>query len=403
MSFADFTIASSPEFQMSLLLFVAFAGYLVASRVNQSVIVAELLLGLLIGPSLLGLITYTEFVKGIAHLGAVILLFVVGLEFQLKHILNPKYFTIAIIGAIVPWIGGYLTAVLFGFDFASAIMVGTALTATSIAITAHVLKEMGKLETDAAKAIIGAAVIDDVLDLLALSFSQQIVLGTVSPAMLGLVMLKAVGFLVAGTVIGYFGVNRLVRRMDHADMAKKFPELVFIFTILFAFLYAMSAELFGLSAILGAFIAGISLEGVHSKHGKNFREGVEYLHIIFASLFFVSLGIIADLHTLNFNIITFVIALTIIAVVTKIVACGSSARLLGMNPKDSVIIGISMVPRGEVAMIVGLVALNQSIIGQDIYISIVLMSILTTVIAPVLLRNWFREKQVTDNQQSPSA
>ncbi len=402
MSFADFAIAASPEFQMSLLLFVAFAGYLIASRINQSVIVAELLLGLLIGPSILGLITYTEFVQGIAHLGAVILLFVVGLEFHLKHLLNPKYFGIALVGAIVPWIGGYLTAVLFGFDFASAIMIGTALTATSIAITAHILKEMGKLETNAAKAIIGAAVIDDVLVLLVLSFSQQLVLGELSLSVLGIAVVKAVGFLVVGVLVGYFGVNRLVRRMDNTDMVKKIPELVFIFTILFAFLYAMSAELFGLSAIIGAFIAGISLEGVHSKHGKNFREGAEYLHIIFASLFFVSLGIIANIHALNLNIIIFVIALTIIAIVTKIVACGSSARLLGMSQKDSLIIGISMVPRGEVAMIVGLVALNSAIIGQDVFISIVLMSILTTVIAPVLLRSWFREKQVTDSQKSLS-
>src|SRR3989344_5516159 len=171
-------LASTIEFQMSLLLFVALAGYLIASRINQSAVIGEILVGLLIGPSLLGLITYTDFVKSIAHLGAVILLFVIGLEFKLKDIFNFKYGIIALCGVIFPWIGGYWLATLFGYEFASAVFVGTAMTATSIAITANVLREMGKLQTDAAKAIIGAAVIDDVLSLLALSISIQIVGGT---------------------------------------------------------------------------------------------------------------------------------------------------------------------------------------------------------------------------------
>src|SRR3989338_1162438 len=175
-------ILSSIEFQMSLLLFVALGGYLLAARINQSSVIGEILVGLIIGPSLLGIITYTDFVASIAHLGAVILLFVVGLELRLREIFNFKYSVIALVGVIVPWIGGYFIATAFGYSFGSAIFVGTALTATSIAITANVLKEMGKLQTDAAKAIIGAAVIDDVLSLLALSVSEQIVSGAFSLA-----------------------------------------------------------------------------------------------------------------------------------------------------------------------------------------------------------------------------
>ena len=171
---------TSPEFQMSLLLFVALGGYLIASRINQSAVIGLILVGLLVGPSAFGLITYTDFIRGLAHLGAVILLFVIGLEFNVREILSLRNGVIASVGVIIPWSGGYLLSVVFGFDTASAIFIGTALTATSIAVTANVLREMNKLQTEAAKAIIGAAVIDDVLSLLALAISTDVVSGTVS-------------------------------------------------------------------------------------------------------------------------------------------------------------------------------------------------------------------------------
>ncbi len=382
------TIISTIEFQMSLLLFVALAGYLLASRINQSAVIGEILVGLLIGPSLLGWITYTDFVASVAHLGAIILLFVVGLEFKLKDIFNVRYGIIALVGVIVPWVGGYYTARIFGYGFGSAVFTGTALTATSIAITANVLKEMGKLQTDAAKAIIGAAVIDDVLSLLMLSISKQIVIGNFSFLVTSLVIVKALLFLGIGTFIGNKYLGRLVERVDRSSIAKKFPEFVFIFAMMFAFLYAMAAELIGLSAIVGSFIAGVALEGAMVRHGKDYREGAEYLHIIFASIFFVSLGILADFSALTPTVIWFLIALTVVAVLTKVVGCYIPAKLQGMSHKDSSIVGFGMSPRGEVAMIVALLGLNAGLIKQDIYVSLVLMSLLTTVITPIVLRNW---------------
>ncbi|MEK6946426.1 MAG: cation:proton antiporter, partial [Nanoarchaeota archaeon] len=234
-------LASTIEFQMSLLLFVALAGYLIASRINQSAVIGEILVGLIIGPSLLGLITYTDFVRSIAQLGAIILLFVVGLEFKLRDIFNFKYGIIAAAGVIVPWISGFYLAEAFGYGFGSAVFVGTALTATSIAITANVLKEMGKLQTDAAKAIIGAAVIDDVLGLLALSVSDQVALGSFLFISTFMIVLKAVLFLVVGSYVGYKYLSRLVEKVDKTKIAHKYPEFVFIFAMMIAFLYAMIA------------------------------------------------------------------------------------------------------------------------------------------------------------------
>lgn len=381
-------IFSTIEFQMSLLLFVALAGYLLAARINQSAVIGEILVGLLIGPSLLGLITYTAFVSSVAQLGAIILLFVVGLEFKLKDIFNLKYSIIALMGVIVPWIGGFFTARFFGYGIEGAIFTGTALTATSIAITANVLKEMGKLQTGAAKAIIGAAVIDDVLSLLALSVSQQIVTGSFSVGSTSLVIIKAILFLVIGSFIGIKYISRLLEKVDTTKIGRKFPEFVFIFAMMVAFFYAMAAELLGLSAIVGSFIAGMALGGAAVHYSKSYKEGAEYLRIIFASIFFVSLGILADFHAVTSHVLWFLAALTIVAVLTKLIGCYLPARLQGMSHADSLVVGYGMSPRGEVAMIVALIALNAGMIQQDIYVTIVLMSLLTTIITPLVLRNW---------------
>ncbi len=381
-------IVGSIEFQMSFLLFVALAGYLLASRINQSAVVGEILVGLLIGPSLLGWITYTEFVESVAHLGAIILLFVVGLEFRLKDIFHLKYGVIALMGAVVPWIAGFYLTKAFGYDLSSSIFVGTAMTATSIAITANVLKEMGKLQTAAAKAIIGAAVIDDVLSLLALSLTKQLVTGTLSLSSTSLIVLKAVGFLVIGSYIGSRFFARAIAKVDESKIARTYPEFAFIFAMATAFLYSMVAEILGLSAILGSFIAGVSIGSVVLQHSKNYREGAEYLHIIFASIFFISLGILADVKALSSGLLLFLLLLTVAAVLTKVIGCSIPARLQGMKTKESLIVGFGMSPRGEMAMVISLIGLKQGIIGQEIYVTLVFMSLLTTILTPIILRNW---------------
>jgi len=378
-----------PEFQMSLLLFVALAGYLVASRINQSAVIGLILVGLLVGPSVLGLITYTDFVAGLAHLGAVILLFVIGFEFNMKDIIQPRNFAIALIGVIVPWLGGWYLAVLFGFDSASAIFVGTACTATSIAITANVLKELGKLNTEAAKAIIGAAVIDDVLALLALAISTDIVGGSFSYTGIAIVTVKALAFIILAAAFGILVVSKFLIKLDTTPFVQKYPEFIFIFAMMLAFLYAMFAEAVGLSAIVGAFIAGVSFKDVKLYQSHSLKEGAEYLQIIFASIFFVSLGIIADLHAVTPEILVFLISLTIVAIATKVIGCGIPAKLGGLCTKDTLIVGFGMAPRGEVAMIIALIGLERGIIGQGIYVAIVMMSLLTTIITPIVYRNWF--------------
>ncbi len=373
---------------MSLLMFVALAGYLIAYRINQSAVVGIILAGILVGPSLLGLVTYTDFVATLAHLGAVVLLFTIGLEFTIRDIAKLRYFIIALFGVIVPALGGFFLAGLFDFDFKAAVFVGTALTATSIAITANVLREMGKLQTEAAKAIIGAAVIDDILALLALSVSEGLVSGELSAVSLSVTTAKAVGFVVAGIALGKLVLAPLMVRFDGTKLAGKYPESVFIFSMMVAFFYAMAAELVGLSAIVGSFLAGASFGGIKVRCAEICKEGAENLQIIFASIFFVSLGVIMDLHVVTPAVLWFVAVLTAVAIFTKVVGCGLTALIQRMSFKDSMIIGMGMVPRGEVAMIVALIGLSQNLINQSLYSAIILMSLLTTIIPPLIMRNW---------------
>jgi Na+:H+ antiporter len=374
------------EFQMSFLLFIALAGYLFASRVNQSAVIGEILVGLIVGPSVLGIITYTDFVSSIAHLGAVVLLFVVGLEFRLEDIARPRYALIAASGVVVPWVMGYLVSVSFGFSFGSAVFIGTALTATSIAITANVLREMGKLKTEAARAIIGAAVIDDVLSLLVLAVGSGVVAGNVSVLSLAAVFAKAAAFLIIGGLAGHFGLRRLLGVIDSTKFTRRYPEVTFIFATMLAFLYGMGAELMGLSAIVGAFIAGASLAGVTLRNGRDLYEGSESLMIIFSSIFFVSLGILADVRTLDLKVLAFLLTLTGVAFASKLIGCGGAALLCRSSLRDATVIGFGMAPRGEVAMIIGLIGLDGGLINQEVYVSIILMSLLTTVITPFVLR-----------------
>lgn len=381
-------LTSSIEFQMSLLLFVALAGYLVASRINQSAVVGEILVGVLVGPSVLGLITYTEFVQSLAHLGAIFLLFTIGFEFCLRDLTDPRYFAIALVGVVVPWIGGYLTAALLGYSIASALFVGTALTATSIAITANVLRELGRLDTPAAKAIIGAAVIDDVLALLVLGLTTDVIRGSLSVPTLAASLAAAVLFIGMGLLAGMKIVSPLLAWIDCRPLARQYPEFIFMTALAIAFLYAMVAELIGLSAIVGAFIAGVSCREISLCHSKDPREGAEYLQIIFAAVFFVSLGIIVDLHAITPAVAVLVGAVTIVAMVTKVIGCGLPARLFRYSWRDAAVIGFGMAPRGEVAMIVALIGLNAGVIGQDIFVAVIMMSLITTVITPVVFQNW---------------
>lgn len=379
----DFTIVQ----QLAILLITAFIAYVIFTKLNQSVIIGEILLGILLGPSVLGFLTpESTFVQYFAMLGAILLLFVIGFEFKIKDIYNLRYGIIATIGVVVPFIAGYFFAKTIGYDFVTSFFVGTTLTATSIAITANVLRELGKLHTEPAKAIIGAAVIDDVLGLIVLSFATQVEFGNIELMNILVIIGLVAAFFIIGIWVGRPVVKWLMEHFEQTTIAKKRVETVLILAFVIAFFFSAIAEVIGLSAIVGAFLAGITMEGVKVRDEADFRKGADHVQMIFAPIFFISLGVLINFNQLTIDIIWFVLALTAIAIVTKLVGCYIGARIGRMNNRDSLIIGIGMMPRGEVAMIVAVIGLTAGVITQEIYTAVIIMSLLTTLFVPLILR-----------------
>ena len=184
-------------------------------------------------------------------------------------------------------------------------------------------------------------------------------------------------------------VSKYLAQLGKTPFVKKYPEFIFIFAMMLAFLYAICAELVGLFCNRWGIHRRRPFKDVKLHQSRSLKEGAEYLQIIFASIFFVSLGIIADFLALTPEIILFLIALTIVAVITKVIGCGIPAKLWGLCTNDSLIVGFSMAPLDEVAMIVALIGLEAGLIGQGVYVTLVLMSLLTTLVTPIVYRNWF--------------
>lgn len=346
--------------------------------------IIQIFVGFLLGPSFLKVISYDHSLEFLAHISVIILLFIVGLEFKIHEIFDKRYALIAAAGVIVPWVGGFLTAVCFNVNVNGAVFTGTALTATSIAITVKTLKDMGLLQTGAAKAIIGAAVIDDVLGLLALSVSNEAVQGKVMSAAAVLVPLVCAGiFIIAGIYLGKHiisaGMGRILSRVH--------PVVSAAVALAAAFAYAYGAGLAHLSGIVGAFIAGLVLEGAfENKYGVRVMALLEGINRAMAPVFFISLGVLVDTHLIKPGVVVFMLALTAVAFASKLAGCFAAARWQGLPKQDALLVGIGMAPRGEVAMIVALIGLNQQLISPDVYAALIGMSVLTTVMTPLFFK-----------------
>jgi len=381
-------------FELSIVLFAALIGYLFSRSIKQPVSIGLILLGIIIGPSVLSLVQYED-VSILAQIGGIILLFLVGLESNFREIYTKNAFKIAIVGVIVPIIGGYIVAVAFGLDTPSALFVAAVLSATSIGITAAVLKEIGKISSETGKLIIGAAVIDDILGLIVLSVVSGVPTGIEISGVVWTTF-KAVIFVVVAIFVGDKILSRLVDFFDYHVIGVHSPKTTFMLAMGLAFAYSFIAEYIGLSAIVGAFLAGVSL--ARSRNVRLFYAGTEYLEAIFTSIFFVSLGIIVSLSE-ALAIWPFILVLTIVAALTKIVGCGFVAWKLKFSKKDAQIIGVGMMPRGEVALIVGLYGLTLGIISNSIYSAIVFMSFLTTLATPFMLNRLYKGQKLSTKKE----
>jgi Na+:H+ antiporter len=371
--------------QLLLQLFLMFAGGKVLAeifeRLRQPPVVGEILAGVMLGPSLLNLIHPSEMTLGLAEIGAIFLLFTVGLDTRPGELLEVGWIAtlVATVGVIVPFIMGFFYMKAVDHSAEEAIFVGAAMVATSVGITARVLSDMGALSTRVARVILGAAVLDDILGMIVLAVVSSLSEGKVNYVSLGIVTAEAVGF---SLLIIFFG-SRIIGRF-HPSVAKlRARNSAFVLSVLLCLGLSLASMYIGMAAIIGAFLAGLALAD-HSPQYR-LRENAHPIMEFLAPFFFVLLGAQVNIRTMTDPKILWTAGIIcVLAIVSKLIGCGLGALSLG--PKDAMRIGIGMVPRGEVGLIVAAVGLNLHTISDAVYTVVVIMSIVTTLFAPPVLR-----------------
>lgn len=380
--------------ELGAMLLFAIIGTIISKKLKQPVSVGIIVLGIILGPSILGIAEYNNTIAVIANLGSIVLLFVAGLNSNIKEVYTRKNFYVALFGALLPLIGGFAVSALFGYNIYTSIFVGATLTATCLGITSSVLKEIGKIKTDTAKAMIGAAVIDDIISLSILSIVLSVP-GGIGPTTIILKLGMVIGFVL---FMLFFGERILTWILDlfNEKVIKTAPRQTFVLGLAIVFLFSYIAYALGLAPIVGAFLVGVSLS--KSKAINTLLAGSEYFEIIFTSIFFISIGIVVELGAF-ITLFWFIIALTAVAIITKMIGSGYTAYKMGFKKKDALIVGTGMAPRGEVAFIIALNGLLLGVITKEIYSAVVFMSFLTTIITLIMLKYLYNAK---GSRSSPS-
>ncbi|MBE43562.1 MAG: potassium transporter Kef [Thaumarchaeota archaeon] len=385
-----------------------FAAKLLAEgfhRAKLPIVLGELVAGMIIGPFALGglplfngepLIVLNESIRVIGEIGAIVILFIGGLHVTPREFFKGGIasFTVGSIGVIIPFFVGYYVFTLFGFEALQSMLVATALTATSIAISIQVLSHLGKLQAPEAKLILGAAIVDDILALAVLSVVTSMVQtgATVNPIEIAFLIMKVLGFFAVLLIASIVILPKVIAR---ADLWKAKGSVEAVSTAAFFGIAALAA-LIGLSPIVGAFAAGMALASTPVL--KRLEEYVGKLEFIFAPLFFAIIGAQVNLTGLNVEVLLLGGIIIAIAIVTKIVGCGLPAMLFLKNKNKSMKVGIGMVSRGEVGLIVAGVGVTSGVLTGNVYTIVILMVAVTTIITPILLKWSYNKDEVKVNK-----
>lgn len=371
--------------QIALILVSTKIGGLAARKFKMPEVLGALIAGLIIGPVALHLVNYDDNIKLLSNLGVIMLMFLAGLETNLNEFKKAglSAFVIAVAGIAVPLLFGTLSAYLFFHDFLENVFVGVILTATSVSITVETLAELGKLNTRVGVNILGAAVIDDILGLISIS-----VLLAVSgkgenggSGSLALTITKILLFCVI-SVIAIIILPKVLNRL----LKDIRPSHTFLtFAIAAALLAAFIAESVGIAAITGAYLCGLLLsQFVHMETLE--RELKSISSGFLAPIFFASVGIETNLNGFSTKTVMIALCMFVVAVLGKIIGCGSAARFFKMKRSESLQVGVGMVSRGEVAIITANIGLQAGIITNDVFLPTMVVVILTTMVTPVFLK-----------------
>ena len=366
---------------------------LFSKKIKLPQVVGALIAGVIMGPACLGWIHNTEMLSCLSEIGVIVLMFAAGLETDINELkrTGKASFLIALIGVIVPLLGGAAAAYFFndsvdGNKMLQNIFIGIILTATSVSITVETLKEMGKLSTPAGNAILGAAIIDDILGIIALTMVISMADSSVS---IGMVLLKILGFFVF-TFIAAVGYHYAFKKWTDNNPVKlrRYVVISFAFCLVLAY---CAEEFFGVADITGAFFAGLAISGTNKADYVTKRfDTLSYL--LLSPIFFASIGLKVVLPKMNLEIVLFTVIICLVAVLTKVIGCGLGAKICKYSNKEALQIGVGMISRGEVALIVANKGEAVGLMSDKFFAPIVIMVVLTTIVTPVLLKLVFKDK-----------
>lgn len=363
-------------------------------------VIGALLAGILIGPAVFGIVQKSELITALSEIGVILLMFLAGVETDIQEFkkAGTASFVIALMGVFVPLAGGFACLYFFnkpgllGVKGSTTVMLenvfmGVILTATSVSITVQTLKELGKLNSAAGTAIMGAAIIDDILGIIILT----IVTSMADPSVkLTTVLLKIVLFFVFVVAVGgvyYFAFKKWTEKSE--ENKRRFVVISIAFCLFMAF---ASEHFFGVADITGAFFAGLIISSIEKSHYVEKRcDTISYG--LLSPIFFTSIGLTMTLPKMSSTLIFFTIAIIIVAVITKYIGCMLGAKLFGYSHVESKQIGIGMISRGEVALIVAQKGAAIGLVAANLMGPIILMVVVTTVISPILLNMVFKEKK----------
>lgn len=390
---------------------------LLTKRISLPQVVGALAAGIILGPMLLDVVERNDLIVSLAELGVIVLMFSAGLETDIQELKKAGLasFVIALIGVIVPLLGGYFLADLYNTDqnpemaslFWQNIFIGVVLTATSVSITVETLKELGALNSRAGNAILGAAVIDDILGIIALTV--VISLGgkksgdgesakTLGSALVGdgifAVVINILAFFIVaiGAAVLYHFFFKKWRESSNKNL-QRHNIVTFVFCLLLSF----AAELFfGVADITGAFVAGLAVSGLKkNEYVVNRFNTLSYM--LLSPIFFANIGLAMTLDGLTGKLIIFMLLLMLVAVATKVIGCGLGAKIMRYTNKESLQIGIGMVSRGEVALIVANKGASVGLMSEKFMTPLVIMVVFTTIITPILLKFVFPKNRKHDD------
>ncbi len=378
---------------------------LIARKLKAPQVVGEILAGLLIGPCVLGLVAQTDFISNMAEIGVILLMFEAGLETDLKELLKtgPIAFLIACAGVFTPLLGGtflymgfYGTAPWGSEGFYRAVFIGVIMTATSVSITVQTLRELGKLRGKVGTTVLSAAIIDDVIGIVVLTF----VIGFKNPNNKPMtVVISTVLFFVFAIIVGFISY-KVFKWMDN-----KYPHTRRIPIAGLAYCLALSyiaERYFGIADITGAYVAGIILCSIKDSDYIARKMDVNS-YMLFGPVFFASIGLKTNIIGVSGDIFLFCVCFVLVALICKIIGCGLMAKACRFNVSDSLKIGIGMMTRGEVALIVSQKGLSVGMMDDVYFTAVILLIIVSSISTPILLKMIYTKEDIGANTRDHQA